>query len=147
VLRLHIIAVGTLRGKPSGILCEEYAGRIRRYAKLEVAEFRDEPSKALVPKMQKALPKNAAVIALEVGGKALASTEFAEEIDQAQHQAARPLAFLIGGSEGLAPELSRLAHRKLSLSRMTLPHRLARVLLLEQLYRAFAILHHEPYHK
>lgn len=85
------------------------------------------------------------MIALEVDGRTFSSEGFAGYFERCANEAAGTLCFLIGGADGLPPELSRKADMRLSLSTMTLPHRLARILLLEQIYRAFTILRGEPY--
>lgn len=86
------------------------------------------------------------LVALDERGQAMSSVELAQFIGQAQ-ASSHDLLFAVGGDEGLAPELAQGAKKVLSLSRMTLPHRLARLVLCEQLYRAFTVLKGEPYHK
>ena len=96
-------------------------------------------------RFQKAIPERARRIALEVNGKAISSQGLADLVAHAEQTAIPSLAFLIGGSYGLPKAVSAAAHQQLSLSALTLPHRLARLLLAEQLYRAYTILRNEPY--
>jgi 23S rRNA (pseudouridine1915-N3)-methyltransferase len=144
VLRISIIAVGKI--KQAGLRAEldDYLGRIRRYATLEEVELKDGSDAELQPRFDRALPKRARTIALEVEGRALTSRGLAELVQRGELDAT-PLAFLIGGSYGLPKAVSKAANIQLSLSAMTLPHRLARVVLAEQIYRAFTILRGEPY--
>jgi 23S rRNA (pseudouridine1915-N3)-methyltransferase len=96
--------------------------------------------------MRAAIPANGRVIALEKGGKQFSSEQLALKIEQLQ-QITSHLCFLIGGPEGLAQELLVLCHEKWSLSTLTFPHTLARIMLLETLYRSWSIIQHHPYHK
>lgn len=96
--------------------------------------------------MQEAIPGNARLIALEIEGKTFSSEELAAKITQLQ-QTSSHLCFLIGGPEGLSPEILKRCNERWSLSRLTLPHPLARVILLEALYRAWTIISNHPYHK
>jgi 23S rRNA (pseudouridine1915-N3)-methyltransferase len=144
VLRVTIIAVGKI--KQAGLRAEldDYLGRIRRYAVCDEIELKDGSDADLLPRFEKALPKRGRTIALEVGGRALSSQGLADVVQRGELDAT-PLSFLIGGSYGLPATVSKAADMQLSLSAMTLPHRLARVVLAEQIYRAFTILRGEPY--
>lgn len=121
----------------------EYLGRLKHYAQVTVRELTGDA--ALVA----ALPARARLVALDAGGELLSSEEIAAKIVGAaeQHGGGAPLVFAVGGAEGLPPEVKARADRKLAFGRITLPHRLARIVLLEQIYRAYAILRGEPYHK
>ncbi len=143
-MRIAIIAVGKM--KQAGLRAEldDYLGRIRRFATCTEIELKDAPEKELVPRFEKALPERAKIIALEVGGKALDSHGLARFVAQLEREPGSA-AFLIGGAYGLPAAISKRADYQLSLSALTLPHRLARVLLAEQLYRSFTILRNEPY--
>jgi 23S rRNA (pseudouridine1915-N3)-methyltransferase len=143
-VRIAIIAVGKV--KQAGLRAEldDYLGRIRRFATCTEIELKDAPEKELIPRFEKALPERAKIVALEIGGKALDSQGLARFVAQLE-QNPGSAAFLIGGAYGLPAAISKRADFQLSLSPMTLPHRLARVLLAEQLYRAFTILRNEPY--
>jgi 23S rRNA (pseudouridine1915-N3)-methyltransferase len=95
--------------------------------------------------MEKALDPRGKTVALEIEGEAWSSRKLADFVGRCEGSSVPSITFLIGGAYGLPPELSRAAHVRLSLSAMTLPHRLARVVLVEQIYRAFTILRGEPY--
>jgi 23S rRNA (pseudouridine1915-N3)-methyltransferase len=144
MLRIAIVAVGKI--KQAGLRAEldDYLGRVRRYASLDEIELKDGNDQELKARFEKAVPKRARIVALEVDGKALTSQGLADLVGRAELDAT-PLAFLIGGAYGLPREVSALAHTKLSLSPMILPHRLARLVLAEQVYRAWTILRNEPY--
>jgi 23S rRNA (pseudouridine1915-N3)-methyltransferase len=144
MLRIAIVAVGKIKQPGLRAELDDYLGRIQRYATLDEIELKDAGEAELRARFEKALPKRARAIALEVDGKALSSQGLAELVGRAELDAT-PLAFLIGGAYGLPREVSALAQARLSLSPMTLPHRLARLVLAEQLYRSFTILRNEPY--
>jgi 23S rRNA (pseudouridine1915-N3)-methyltransferase len=143
-VRIAIIAVGKV--KQAGIRSEldDYLGRLKRYATTTEVELKDAPEKDLVPRFDKAIPTRTKVIALEVGGRMLDSHGLARLVADIEREPGSA-AFLIGGAYGLPAEVSKKADLQLSLSPMTLPHRLARLFLAEQLYRAFTILRNEPY--
>ena len=144
MLRVTIIAVGKI--KQAGLRAEldDYLGRIRRYANCDEVELKDGNDAELQSRFERAIPKRAQTIALEVQGRSLTSPGLADLVRRAE-LSATPIAFLIGGAYGLPPTVSKAAQLQLSLSAMTLPHRLARVVLAEQVYRAFTILRNEPY--
>lgn len=125
---------------------DEYAGRLRHYTKLELLELparsRSEEGDAILSKSG----KSEWLIALDERGEQPDSPGLAQLIGKAQQQA-KDLLFVVGGDDGLDPRVTQAAHKVVSLSKMTLPHRLARVVLMEQLYRAFTILRGEPYHR
>lgn len=125
-------------------LLDEYLARIRRYAPCDEVEVRDDDR--IEAAFTRAIPSRATTVALEVGGDALSSERFAALVGRVRDGGAGALVFLIGGAYGLPAKLSREASHRLSLGPMTLPHRLARIVLAEQLYRAFTILAGEPYH-
>lgn len=144
-MRVLIVAVGRLRDRALRQVLDDYLGRIAHYAGCEEKEIRAEGDKDVSERIQRALPERARVVALEVDGKAWSSTELAGFLGRCEQDAVGTVAFLIGGAEGLPREVSQRADLRLSLSPLTLPHRLARVLLAEQLYRGFTILRGEPY--
>lgn len=134
---------------------EEYADRLKHYTRVELIELPEASGKKLPPGRAREdeakailgrLNPNEALVALDERGKQLDSMELAKFIGRALNQS-RDLAFVIGGDEGLDESVLKRAELILSLGRMTLPHRLARVVLVEQLYRAFTILRGEPYHR
>lgn len=134
-----MVAVGKLRDPGLRRLCDDYAARIRRHVTVEEHEARDD--RALEQKVTRA----GWLVALDPGGEELTSTAFASRLRDWLELGKPEIDFVIGGAEGIPGALLARADRKLALSRMTLPHRLARVLLFEQLYRGFAILRNEPY--
>jgi 23S rRNA (pseudouridine1915-N3)-methyltransferase len=144
-VKIAIIAVGKIKQQGLRADLDDYLGRIRRYAGCTELELKDGEDGDVSARFEKAIPPRAQRIALEVHGKALSSPGLADFVAHAERTAVPCLAFLIGGAYGLPATISKSAHLALSLSAMTLPHRLARVVLAEQLYRAFTILRNEPY--
>jgi 23S rRNA (pseudouridine1915-N3)-methyltransferase len=138
-VKLVVVAVGKLKERAYRELGDEYLGRIRRYARCDEQEVRDAGG------IEKALPAEAFRVALEVEGEALTSETLARRLEQWGSRGKGVVAFVIGGAEGIPKQLSERADVRLSLSSLTLPHRLARVVLYEQIYRAFSILRGEPY--
>ncbi|EHL30264.1 23S rRNA (pseudouridine(1915)-N(3))-methyltransferase RlmH [Legionella drancourtii] len=115
---------------------------IRRSKSSDLARIMEKESVLI----KEALPTGARIIALEIEGKSFGSEELAQKITQLQ-QTSSHLCFLIGGPEGLSQEVLKLCHERWSLSKLTLPHPLVRVILLEALYRAWSIINNHPYHK
>ena len=158
-MNVTILAVGKLKDRFFEEGCGEYQKRLMRYCTLSVREAADEKApEALSPAQEEQVKEKEGkrllamldprdhVIALTVTGKAYTSEGLAARIGQLR-DAGKNVSFLIGGSLGLSKEAVDRADEELSLSQLTLPHRLARLVLLEQLYRSFKILHHETYHK
>ena len=144
-MHVHVIAVGKIKERGERAWIDDYAKRIGRYASYHELELKDGNEAEVEERFRKALPARATVVALEVEGKAWSSTELARFVGQCEDGAVQNLVFLIGGAYGLPASTSRAAQLRLSLSALTLPHRLARLLLVEQIYRAFTILRGEPY--
>lgn len=144
-MRIAIIAVGKLKQGGMRAELDDYLGRIRRYHACEELELKDGPERELVERFRRAIPQRSLVVALEVGGRAYDSVGFARWLERCEHEAVGQLVFLIGGAYGLPTAISGDARLKFSLSPLTLPHRLARLVLAEQLYRACTILRNEPY--
>jgi 23S rRNA (pseudouridine1915-N3)-methyltransferase len=144
-MRIAIIAVGKI--KQAGLRAEldDYLARIRRYVACDEIELKDGEPRELIPRLERALAKRGSVAALEIRGRAMDSQAFASFIGRQADSATDTLSFVIGGAYGLPDEIIERADLKLSLSKMTFPHRLARVVLAEQIYRAFTILRGEPY--
>jgi 23S rRNA (pseudouridine1915-N3)-methyltransferase len=152
-MQLALVAVGALR-PAFRELCDDYLRRLGRHARTGAPVVlvggggpggrarRAEEGKRL----RAALPDGAHIVALAREGKPWTSQQLAERMAQWQVMA-RPVAFVIGGSNGLDPEFIGAAHERWSLGPLTLPHELARVVIVEQLYRAFTILEGGPYHK
>ena len=158
-MNVTILAVGKLKDRFFEEGCGEYQKRLMRYCTLSVREAVDEKApEALSPAQEEQVKDREGkrllslldprdhVIALTVTGKAYTSEGLAERMGALRDQG-RNVSFLIGGSLGLSQEAVSRADEELSLSKLTLPHRLARLVLLEQLYRSFKILNHETYHK
>lgn len=146
-MKLVVAAVGRAKEREVRAMLDDYYARIRRYAQWEEVELEDGREDKLtesVLKVMAAQKGRAELVALEVTGKQFTSEQFARKIGDRMDAAAVPV-FLIGGAEGIPDALSSKAAWKISLGPMTLPHRLARVILAEQVYRAFSILRGEPY--
>jgi 23S rRNA (pseudouridine1915-N3)-methyltransferase len=139
-MKIQILAVGKMRDKHMAALCDEYVQRARRHVPIEIVEAEDDDGLA------RRLPARAELIALEPGGDAWTTEELAKYLEDRMLHGAQTIAFLIGGALGLPRDVVKKASRRLSLSNLTLPHRLARVVLCEQLYRAMTIIRGEPYH-
>ncbi len=141
-MTIRFLMLGKTRRPEMRALFEDYAARIARYAKVELTEWRPAGSSA----RRKPLAEPGAVIVLlDAAGRQFTSPEFARWVAGLRDRGARELVFLCGGAEGFPPEIRALAKQAISLSPMTLPHELARVVLAEQIYRAFAILAGHPY--
>ncbi len=144
-MHVHVIAVGKIKEPGVRAWIDDYAKRIGRYADYHELELKDGGESEVEERFRKAIPARAKVVALEVEGKPYSSEELARFVGACADGAVANLVFLIGGAYGLPARTSQAADVRLSLSRLTLPHRLARVLLVEQVYRAFTILRGEPY--
>jgi 23S rRNA (pseudouridine1915-N3)-methyltransferase len=149
---IRLVWVGRTRSGPAAEWIEEYRARISRYARIEIAEVKDAPGKGrsrAVRESREIVEKTEArglKVALDPSGQAMTSEEFSRFVEKSLASHAE-ITFILGGPEGILPELAACAHKRLSLSRMTLTHEMARVFLLEQIYRAFTILKGTPYHK
>ena len=142
---LKIIAIGKLKDKTFKERCDEYAKWLSPYAKLEIKELPDStPEKeaiAILKELEK--DKGAFIVPMAEEGQQYTSRQFAELLDKA----ARKVVFIIGGPNGIAPEVKQQAGKLLSLSKMTFTHEFARLILLEQLFRATNILNGGHYHR
>jgi 23S rRNA (pseudouridine1915-N3)-methyltransferase len=144
-MRIAIIAVGKVKQPGLRIELDDYLGRIRHYVACDEVELKDGSERELIARFERAVPARATVVALEVSGLAHDSQGLARFIGKQEQEGSGTLAFLMGGAYGLPASVSQNAQLRLSLSKLTLPHRLARLVLAEQLYRAFTILRNEPY--
>lgn len=160
MMNIQIICVGKLKEKYWNDAVAEYSKRLKSYCSLTVTELKearlaDNPSAADELRVKeeegrailKQIRENDYVVTLEIQGKALSSEELAAKLDQLGVAGKSRVDFIIGGSLGLSAEVSRRADFRLSFSRMTFPHQMMRVILLEQIYRSFKINRHETYHK
>ena len=157
-MKITLITVGKIKEKYLKDAIAEYSKRLSRYCKLEIIEVADEktPDNATVEdgirdkegeRILKYVKDDAYVVTLEIKGKLLTSEELAEKIDKLGIQGTSHIIFIIGGSIGLGKEVLKRSDYALSFSKMTFPHQLMRVILLEQIYRSYRIISHEPYHK
>ena len=159
-MRINIVCVGKIKEKYLKLGIDEFKKRLSKYCKLEIIELEDEKApenlsdkEMLIIKEKegkKILSKkkdNSYVIALAIDGKNLSSEELAETINKLGVRGISNITFVIGGSLGLSDEVLSRADYKLSFSKMTFPHQLMRLILLEQVYRAYRINNGEPYHK
>lgn len=152
-MRLTLLAVGRLRPALRAA-ADDYLARLGRYVTVEEREVKEASRAPTLEAAQRdehealaaKLPAGSRLVALDRGGKPWSSEELARRLDD-WRLTARPVTFVIGGSHGLAPVLLARADDTWSLGALTLPHELARVVVLEQLYRGFTILRGEPYHK
>jgi 23S rRNA (pseudouridine1915-N3)-methyltransferase len=144
-MRIAIIAVGKLKRAGLRAELDDYLSRIRRYAGCDEIELKDGSERELPERFIRAIPPRSLVVSLEASGRAYDSSGFASFIGKCEQSAVGHLVFLIGGAYGLPAGVAALGQVRLSLSPLTLPHRLARVVLAEQVYRAFSILRNEPY--
>ncbi len=140
-VRVTVLAVGKLRDRGLERLCEGYTRRASRHLPVRVVEVADD-ARAL-----RRITPEARVVGLDARGKSRDSEAFARWLGDWMTYGRAELVFVVGGARGISQELRRRADETLSLGPMTLPHRLARVVLLEQIYRALSILRGEPYHK
>lgn len=159
-MKISILCVGKVKEKFYRDAIEEFSKRLSRYCKLEIIEVVDEKTpdqasdtevKQIKDKEGERLLKNikddAYVICLCIDGKQLDSEELSDKIEKLGIQGSSHIYFMIGGSLGLADDVVKRADYKLSFSKMTFPHQLMRVILMEQIYRAYRIMNNEPYHK
>lgn len=154
MFKLTVLAVGKIKDRNLSALCAEYEKRLSRYARVEVVEVRDSRgANADVARaregevLAKKLRKSATLVALTREGRAMSSTELAGWLESEANAGRSRVTFCIGGPSGLAPSIIKRARLRLSLSEMTFTHEMARVVLLEQLYRAMTIRQGEPYHR
>lgn len=143
-MKLRVVAVGGLRHRAERELVDEYLGRVVHYCGCEHVEVKAAPPAALEKSLARATD-GAAVVVLDVAGKVLSSEALARRLERLASRGKGVVAFVIGGAEGLPPAVVARADERWSLSALTFPHRLARVMLAEQLYRAMTILRGEPY--
>jgi 23S rRNA (pseudouridine1915-N3)-methyltransferase len=139
-MKIVVLAVGKLRDRHLAALCDDYVARASHHVGVEVVEVDDDKSLA------RRWPTAGETIALEVGGESWSTERFAAYIGDQMLHGGRGITFAIGGADGLPAALVARASRRLSLSAMTLPHRLARLVLVEQIYRALTVVRGEPYH-
>ena len=159
-MKITIVCVCKIKEKFYRDALAEYTKRLSRYCSLSITEVADEKTKEQASDVEcaiikdregerilKSIREDGYVIALAIDGKNLDSVELSKKIENLALTGKSNLYFVIGGSLGLSDEVMKRADYKLSFSRMTFPHQLMRVILLEQIYRSYRIINHEPYHK
>ena len=156
-MNIKVIAVGKIREQGFKLAVDEFTKRLSPYCSFSVVEIPAQSIKddALAEKYMEeeaqkilaVIKPNSFVITMEIEGKILSSEDFANKIDEISKEGINEICFIIGGANGIAQSLRAKSNFKLSFSKMTFPHQLARVMLLEQIYRAMKILAKEPYHK
>lgn len=159
-MHITLIVVGKIKEKYFTMAVEEYQKRLSRYCKLDIIEVVDEKTPEGASKAEeqqikeregerilRSIRDGSYVMALAIEGKQLDSVEFSKKIEGLGIRGNSHIVFVIGGSLGLDNRVLERADEQISFSKMTFPHQLMRVILLEQIYRAYRISHHEPYHK
>ena len=159
-MNITILCVGKLKEKYWRDAEAEYSKRLKRFVNLQITELKESLLPANASPADEAAVKEAEgeailakikssdhVISLEIDGKGLSSTQLSAKIEELGLQGKSSIVFVIGGSLGLSPAVSRRADFKLSFSDMIFPHQMMRIILLEQVYRSFKIIRHEAYHK
>ncbi len=159
-MKITLLTVGKVKEKFYVQAIDEFSKRLSRYCRLEIVEVADEKTpdgasdtmtaqilKKEGERLMKNIRDDAYVIALAINGQMLSSEQFAQKIDQLGIGGTSHIQFIIGGSLGLSPQVLSRADAQISFSKMTFPHQLMRVILLEQIYRGYRIICGEPYHK
>ncbi|HMV46789.1 MAG TPA: 23S rRNA (pseudouridine(1915)-N(3))-methyltransferase RlmH [Blastocatellia bacterium] len=153
-MKIHFVWIGKTKDRHCAALTADYLDRIKRFAGCEVSELKEqsggEESRVIAAegvKLLGAIEKDDFIVLLDERGRELTSPQLAEFVSARQQAGIKRLAFVIGGFAGVAEAVKQRANVQLSLSRMTLTHELARVILTEQIYRAFTLLAGLPYHK
>ncbi len=159
-MNISIIAVGKIKEKYIQEGIREFSKRLSRYCSLNIIEVDDEraPENLSQKEMEivkskegdkilAKIPQNSFIISLEIKGKQISSEELSKKMEDLMIDGINHITFIIGGSLGLSDEVINRSNYKLSFSKMTFPHQLMRLILLEQIYRGFKIMKNEPYHK
>lgn len=152
-MKLRVLWVGKTQEEWVRRGVDEYAGRIRRYAPLEICEAKEEKGGALgkgseaeCARLSKLLPRNAALVILDERGEQMSSPELAAFLSKSRDSGTTELVFAVGGAYGFSNSFRAQAAKSIALSRMTFTHQMVRLFLLEQIYRGFTIINNEPYH-
>ena len=143
---IKVICVGKLKEKYLTDACLEYKKRISKYTNIEIIELKDSNIEKEKEEILKHIDKKDYIITLQIDGESIDSVELSKKIDKVFISNPN-ITFIIGGSDGLDEEIKKLSNYSLSFSKLTFPHQLFRVMLLEQIYRSFKILNNETYHK
>jgi 23S rRNA (pseudouridine1915-N3)-methyltransferase len=142
-MKIQLVMLGKTRRAECRAMLDDYVARIRRYAEVDLQELREDS--AALKKLE--FPSGATVVLLDAAGKQYTSAEFAKWLARERDRGVRDVIFPCGGAEGFPETLRARVNAKISLSSLTMPHELARVMLAEQIYRGFAILAGHPYPK
>lgn len=159
-MNISIVCVGKIKEKYFRDALDEYVKRLSKFAKISIFEVDDEETPANASesveniikdkegeRILKKIPSNSYIFTLEIEGKKYDSVSFSKKINSLAINGNSNICFIIGGSLGLSDNIKAISNEKLSFSDMTFPHQLMRVILTEQIYRAFKIINNEPYHK
>ena len=159
-MNIRIVAVGKIKERYIQEGIKEFTKRLSRYCSLDIIEIDDEKAPENLSKKEmdivkkkegdrilSKIPQNTFIISLEIEGKQLSSEDLSNKIEDLMIDGVNDITFIIGGSLGLSEEVRNRSNFKLSFSKMTFPHQLMRLILLEQIYRAWRIMKGEPYHK
>lgn len=159
-MKITILCVGKLKEKYWTLAIEEYKKRLSRYVNIEIIEVPDEKAPENMSqaegeqvkdkegeRISKYIKENDFVVALAINGKMFSSEEFSDFIDKQMVMGISNIVFVIGGSLGISENIMKRSNFSISFSKMTFPHQMMRVILLEQVYRGFRIIKNEPYHK
>ena len=159
-MKITLVTVGKIKEKYLEAAIAEYSKRLGRYCRLEIVQVADEKTPDKASELQEAqirdkegerilakLKKDETVVLLDLKGKSYSSEQLADQLQQIFSYQGSQIAFVIGGSLGVSPEVIARADLRWKMSDLTFPHQLCRLLVLEQIYRSFRILNHEPYHK
>lgn len=159
-MNISIIAVGKIKEKYIQEGIKEFSKRLSRYCNLKITEVEDEKAPENLSDKEKEtvkekeglkilskIPQNSFIISLEIQGREISSEELSKKMEDIMVSGINDITFIIGGSLGLSDQVRSKSNFKLSFSKMTFPHQLMRLILLEQIYRAWKIMGNEPYHK
>jgi len=159
-MNITVLAVGKIKEKYIQEGIKEFAKRLSRYCTLEIIEIDDEKAPENLSEREKEIvkekegnrilskiPQNSFIISLEIKGEQLSSEELSKKLEELMISGVNHITFIIGGSLGLSKDVLNRSHYKLSFSKLTFPHQLMRLILLEQIYRSWKIMKKEPYHK
>jgi 23S rRNA (pseudouridine1915-N3)-methyltransferase len=143
-MKIRLVMLGKTRHAALRAMIDDYVSRIQHYAPAEIVELR-EPTSAAIRKLK--IDAASTIVLLDAAGKQFTSQQFAQWLGQSRDRGTREMVFLCGDASGFPDELRSAAKQKISLTTFTMPHELARVILAEQIYRAFTILSGHPYPK
>ncbi|HEX8395955.1 MAG TPA: 23S rRNA (pseudouridine(1915)-N(3))-methyltransferase RlmH [Pyrinomonadaceae bacterium] len=150
-MRFRFVWIGKTKDKNWRALQDEYLARLSHFASVKISEIKEsqahDTKETEGKRILEIVPENAFTVLLDVAGKQIGSRELAGEIENWQNRSLKEIVFIIGGQDGVSEAITARANFKLSISKMTFTHETARVILLEQIYRAFTIIHHFPYQK